>query len=237
MAGVDLVPDEFKISRQRHRRMRYWMALILIVFCAAGVFSGAKYLVCLRKDRAAEKIAGEYEELQIDIERLNRERKQLNTWQSQLALLGELGQYVDFVTVTSFLAQNTPGMIYLETMDFISPDLMQSGLSGPTQPLPKSAQMFLVKDTSSPAASAVSIHSVNMFLRGRALHYQAVADYLTVLRSTPYFQDVELKRTWRPKGRSSAASEPIQFEIQCRLIPTRISQGEHYATMPQTQNF
>jgi len=236
MTGVDLIPDEFKIGHQRHRRTRYWMVLILIIFCAAGAFSGAKYLVCLREDRAAATIAATYEELQIDIERLSRERNQLNTWQSQLALLGELGQYVDFVTVTSFLAENTPSLIYLETMDFVCPDPISSS-SEPTPTLPKSSQMFLLKESSSTTVSPVSIHSVNMYLRGRALHYRAVADYLTVLRSTPFFQDVELKRTWRPQGGASGASKAIRFEIQCRLIPTKTGRGEHYATMPQTQNF
>ena len=237
MAGVDLVPEEFKISRQRHRRMRYWMALIVVVFCAAGALSGVKYLLCLRQDRTAKKVAAEYEELQKDIERLNRERNQLNTWQSQLALLGELGQYVDFLTVTSFLAQNTPSLIYLETMDFISPNAMQSGLSGPIESLPKSAQMFLVKETSSTDTSQASTDSLNMFIKGKAFHYQAVADYLTVLCSTPFFQDVNLIRTWRPPGRALGQSETIRFEIQCRLIPVRIGKGVQYAAMPQTQNF
>ena len=236
MTGVNLIPDEFKIGHQRHRRMRYWMALILIVFCAAGVFSGAKYLVCLQEDREAAKIAAKYEELQKDIERLSRERNQLNSWQNQLALLGELGQYVDFVTVTSFLADNTPGLIYLETMDFECPDPVPSA-GGPAPSLPKSAQMFLLKETSSSVVSPVPIHSVNMYLRGQALHYRAVADYLTVLRSTSFFQDVELKRTWRPQSRGSEAPESIQFEIQCRLLAKRTGRREHYAAMPQTQNF
>ncbi len=236
MTGVDLIPDEFKIGHQRHRRIRYWMALILIVCCAAGVFSGVKYLVYLRENRAAATIAAKYDGLQKDIERLNQERNQLKSWQGQLALLGELGQYVDFVTVTSFLADNTPILIYLETMDFVCPDSMPSS-SESTGSLPKSAQMFHLKETSSPAVSAVSIPPLTMFLRGRALHYRAVADYLTVLRSTPFFQEVELKRTWRPQGGTSGASEAIQFEIQCRLLPTKTGRREQYATMPQTQNF
>jgi len=237
MAGVDLVPDEFKIGRQRHRRMCWWMVLILVVGCAAGAASAVKYLVWLRQDRAAKKVAAEYEELQKDIERLNRERNRLHTWQNQLALLGELGQYVNFATITSFLAQNTPSLIYLETMDFICPDPMSSGGSGQTGSLPKSAQMFLVKETSSAETSPASIDSLQMFLKGRAFHYQAVANYLTVLRSTPFFQDVNLKRTWRPPGKASGQAETIRFEIQCRLIPVRIDQGVKYATMPQTQNF
>jgi hypothetical protein len=236
MSGVDLVPDEFKIGHQRHRRIRYWMALILVVCCAAGVVSGAKYLVYLREDRAAQEIAADYDELQRDIENLNRERTQLNSWQNQLALIQELGQYVDYVELTSFLAQNTPRLIYLETMDFVSPDPIKSKSSSPP-PLPKSAQMFMLKETASASPARDSHSSVNMFLRGRAFNYQAVADYLTILRATPYFAAVDLKRTWRPQGNSKVESESIQFEIQCRILPMQIRKGVQYAAMPQTQNF
>lgn len=236
MIGVDLIPDEFKISHLRHRRMKYWMALIVVVFCAAVVFSTTKYIVCLKEGQVARKIVAEYNQLKNDIDRLNQEKNQLDAWQSQLALIGTLGQYVDFVQVTSFLAKNTPEMIYLETMDFVCPDPAQNS-AGPAASPPKSSNMFILKETSPSETAAVSTSSIDMFVRGRALHYQVVADYLTTLRSNSLFQNVQLKRSWRPKGKSSAAPGSIQFEIQCGLMATRIGQGEHYANLPETKNF
>ena len=169
MTEVDLIPDEFKISHQRHRRMRYWLVLILIVFCTAGMVSGGKYLICLREGQTAQKIAREHEEIKKDIEFLNREKKQLDNWRSQVVLLSELGQYIDFVAVTSFLSRNTPDLIYLETMNFISLDPVSSGSAAESNPLPKSAQMFILKQTSAAAISQASINSVNMTLKGQTL--------------------------------------------------------------------
>ena len=73
-----------------------------------------------------------------------------------------------------------------------------------------------------------------MCLKGRALHYQAVADFLTVLVDSGIFHDVKLNRT---KRKNSDENSTVNFELECRFIPLPFVMSVDHANMQKTSNF
>ncbi|MBN1844382.1 MAG: hypothetical protein JW810_01780 [Sedimentisphaerales bacterium] len=245
MIGVDLIPDECKISHQRRRRLRIWAAVCLAGFALAGVSGGALYLLYRQESRVTREIALRHEQVQQDIERLDRQKRQLDSWESQLVLLAELGRYVDYVSLTAFLSDHSPRRVYLEQLLFSEPQaavLAAQAGQGPGA-LPKAAGMFQIHSAlnglSKQAGAAGPAKSAGwvMYLKGRALDYAAVADYLSVLRQAPQVHRADLLRTWRASGTQADRMRPLHFEMECLLAGPRPTKGETYADMPPAQNF
>ena len=81
-----------------------------------------------------------------------------------------------------------------------------------------------------------------MMVKGMALDYGAVADFLNVLRNSGFFRYVYLQRsgrnlgTARNGGENSRNSLVVEFEIECPLMPVLSSARIDYADMQEPKN-
>ena len=104
---------------------------------------------------------------------------------------------------------------------------------------PPGANMFLLKKGTTAdgaAANQTNEPPIIMFLKGRALNYRAVADYLAMLRSADLFADTQLKRSGRLSAHASGDIGAIVFEIECQMVPRSSLMGIDYADIQETKN-
>jgi Tfp pilus assembly protein PilN len=239
MASVNLIPDERKINQQRHRRLRIWLVLTLIFTCTVTTWAAVKYFAYRNASQFTRNIAKQSQQIQEEIQSLKETKTQLDLWQNRYALLVELDHYVDFLKITGYLARHSPELVYLEEMDFSreDPKSGSSGASSQKLSLAKSAKMFLINNPQTDKSTGDDKSNRNqlmfMYLKGNALNYKAVADYLTVLNNSGFFYGAQLQRSGR---KSDDSPGNIDFEIQCVVNPITSAMGTNYANMQQTKN-
>ena len=195
MVTADLIPDEFKTHEQRLKRLRLWILITVAGCCGAAAWAGVKYLSYRHEDKASYELVQQCQEIQNNIQQLNDAKKQLDLWQDRIAVYDKLGRYPNYARITDYLSRHSPSLVFLKELSFLQTDQKQSQTNIAKVPLPDSAKMFLLKKE--PTAAAAPRYStgpvVTMFIRGRALDYQTVAEYLKTLRDSDVFIDALLK--------------------------------------------
>jgi Tfp pilus assembly protein PilN len=222
-------------------------------------WGAVKYYTYHQTEAESIRFQEEFRKIQRNIQTLTQQKDHLDLWQDRYTMLMELDRYVNLEQITGHLAQHSPSLIYLEEMKFI-PEQSGGGSVGAIPGTPgiaqtaKGSRMFLLNQTAQGPGFAETENTPEtgkgtkaptllMYLKGKAYNYQAVADYLTVLRNSRFFQHVHLKRSGRqtqgasPNKETYAAAEIIEFEIECPVQPLHRPEGVNYASVSQTQNF
>jgi len=246
MVAIDLTPDGLKQTQLRRRRLYRWSIATAVAVGIVAIISAAKYVSYAREEAAMADIVAQSRKIQDDIRTLSEAKNQLASWCDRLAVLRQLTRYPDYTKVSRGLMQYSPETIYLNTIEFTHPEDKSAVQVAKKEPLPKSAQMFIVNaqnpggaGTGSGTGSAqepeqVDYNVVNMVLVGCALDYKSVADYMTQLRLTGLFTRTNLVSSVR---KTSADSEVIDFKIECNLIGGSSFMGVDYATVQDAENF
>lgn len=232
--SINLLPDKLRMQRLRQHRLRIWLMAVAVVVAGITGWAALKYYGCFHAAQVTEEILSRMDEVHQEMDSLKQVKSELDVCRDRYMLLAELDAYYDYSFIIDFLSRYTPEMIYLERMR-LSPELQEEmdreGI--PTTPLPKGAEMFLLKEsTETPAANQPS-DAVNLQLTGTALNYEVVSDYLEILRDCHLFQFVDLRRS----GRSDkGTAQTVEFEIHCSLWPVAVFSELQYAYMQKTQN-
>ncbi len=228
MFVLDLTPDDLKESQVRRSRVHLWIAvlasLVLGILCAAGI-----YIVQWKKEQnILQSFQQELQSVQSRITALSQTQNQLDLWRDRIAVLAQLGLYPEYVRILDFLQKETPESIYLSKLEFIHPEKSSadsSAVAFPAPALPKSAQMFLVKNQLIPSDGQSPVNpafrSTQMTLLGKAIEHESVATYLHTLQSSEWFTRVRLLHSRRQIVNQDSM---IEFEIQCILVPREPSQ-------------
>lgn len=237
MVAVDLVPNELKIALHRRKRLWIWSIAVLVTLCVAGIWSGLKYAACLRQEKKLQTVTTENLDIQNNIQSLAQAENQLEKWQDRIETMKDLSGYPDYKRIMSHMAMHSPELIYLEQMQFTAPDDNSAARPAHTTmpALPPSAKMFNINSNapSSPTTEIGPIRSsIVMLLDGKAVEHEAVANYLTMLRSSGFFIDVQLKQSRRVV---SGDTETITFQLECFLASTAAN-GLNYADTQKPKN-
>jgi Tfp pilus assembly protein PilN len=214
--------------------------ILLVMVCVLAGWTGWRYLSYSQRERQHQDTADQYANMQQKIKELTQKEKQFNSWLQQTALLEELSNYGDFISVIEYLAENSPDLIYLEQMEFFPSENYAAQGATYSNPLPKAAKMFVIKENSESSPSGTKETTpgyVIMLLKGRSVNHQAVADYLNVLRSAEIFENIQLKYSRRHPADSEDITETVDFEIACVLIEQSALMGFNYAKKIATPNF
>ena len=256
MVAVNLIPDKLILRQQRGKRLRLWSLLVAVVFCVISIRGVLKYHFLYNADSSFHDITRKSQQLQEKFQALSRQKQQLDLWRDRFAVLTELDRYHNFVNVIGYLTRHSPELIYLEQME-ITQVSSETGSAQHRVPLAKGAKMFLIDK--SPVSSAPSLKSdvragssqpdrpdssgrMVMMIKGMALDYGAVADFLNVLRNSGFFRYVYLQRSGRNLGlarnpeENSRDSLVVEFEIECPLMPALSSARIDYADMQEPKN-
>jgi type IV pilus assembly PilN-like protein len=256
MVAVNLIPDKLILRQQRGKRLRLWSLLMAGVFCVIFIWGVLKYRFLHNADSSFHDITRKSQQLQEKFQALSRQKQQLDLWRDRFAVLTELDRYHNFVNVIGYLTRHSPELIYLEQME-ITQISSETGSAQNRAPLAKGAKMFLIDK--SPVSSASALKSdvragssqpdrpdssgrMVMMIKGMALDYGAVADFLNVLRNSGFFRNVYLQRSGRNPGltrngeENSRDSMVVEFEIECPLIPALSSARIDYADMQEPKN-
>ena len=256
MVAVNLIPDKLILSQQRRKRMRYWFLVVGLVFCTISTLGILKYHSLCNADNSSRGITQKSRQLQEKFKELNQQKQQIDLWRDRFAVLTELDRYHNFVNIIGYLTRHSPELIYLEQME-ITQVSSETGSAQHRVPLAKGAKMFLIDK--SPVSSAPSLKSdvragssqpdrpdssgrMVMMIKGMALDYGAVADFLNVLRNSGFFRYVYLQRSGRNPGlarnpeENSRDSLIVEFEIECPLMPALSSARIDYADMQEPKN-
>lgn len=256
MVAVNLIPDKLILRQQRGKRLRLWSLLMAVVFCIIFIWGVLKYHFLHDADISFHDITRKSQQLQEKFQALSQQKQQLDLWRDRFAVLTELDRYHNFVNIIGYLTRHSPELIYLEQME-ITQIRSKTGSAQHRAPLAKGAKMFLIdklQASSTPAlkttAGAGSVqtgHSDSsgrmvMMIKGIALDYGAVADFLNVLRNSGFFRYVYLQRSGRNLGltqngeENSQDSLVVEFEIECPLMPALSSARIDYADMQEPKN-
>ena len=248
MAAVNLIPDDLKIEQIQRKRLRIWILFVLAFAAASSAWCVAKFVSCKREKLSLENISRKNDQINEKILNLNEEKKQLDFWQNQFVLLADMDQYHNFRDIIDSLARISPEMIYLEKMKFShnEQDSINTELANQNTEIPKVAKMFLTKKPENDEHKFEKQTEPTMYLSliGTGLNYNAVADYLCVLRNMEFFHKIELKHTGRISKTNNTATNnnyqydlnAVWFEIKCYLKTTISTVGVDYADMPKTKN-
>ena len=240
MPAVDLIPDECRLRQRRRKRLRFWLWAVTVVVCALSCLIGHKYLGCLKQDQYQRDAVPQYEIILRQVKAFQEKQRQFDSWRNQMAVLHELGRYVDYVKVMEFLTGHTPELVYLEKIKFHRPQSPASLRSSPASALPKAARLFAVKNQPIPSSSAENEDSsafMMMTLNGCAVNHQVVADYLKLLSGDAPFAAVRLNFARRRLLLTSTIGPTIEFEIVCELQCPLPVKGEEYANIPALPSF
>jgi len=179
---------------------------------------------------------------------LAKAKNELDRWKNRIALLDEMGQYPDMLTIVNYLAQRVSPMVYFEEIKIGPADKSAKETNNTSVTLPKAANMFLVnknpgqmtsgaaqprQNSNTSSAGKVSKRQT-LYLKGKAVKYQDVADLMKTLSISGHYQNTCLKQTSRQMLGKSAV---IEFEIECSLQLHLESQGLNYANQHKTENF
>ena len=247
MVAVNLIPDDLKIEQIQRKRLRIWILVVLAFAAASSAWCIAKFVSCKREKLSLENISRKNDQISEKIQNLNEEKKQLDFWQNQFVLLADMDQYHNFRDIIDSLAQISPEMIYLEKMNFYTDEqeFNTTGLTNEQTEMPKVAKMFLTKESKNDEHKLENQTEPPIYLSliGTGLNYNAVADYLWVLRDMKFFHNVELKRTGRKSYAPNSTTNnnksdlnAVRFEIECTMKPTISTVGVDYADLPKTKN-
>ena len=261
MVAVNLIPDKLILRQQRGKRLRLWSLLVAVVFCVIFIWGVLKYHFLHDADSSFHDITRKSQQLQEKFQALSRQKQQLDLWRDRFAVLTELDRYHNFVNVIGYLTRRSPELIYLEQME-ITQIRSKTGSAQHRAPLAKGAKMFLIDKLPVSSASALksdaqagssrtgssqadrpdSSERMVMMIKGMALDYGAVADFLNVLRNSGFFRYVYLQRSGRNLGlarnggENSRDSLVVEFEIECPLMPALSSARIDYADMQEPKN-
>ncbi|MCK4628635.1 MAG: PilN domain-containing protein [Sedimentisphaerales bacterium] len=256
MVAVNLIPDKLILSQQRRKRMRYWFLVVGLVFCTISTLGILEYHSLCNADNSSRGITQKSRQLQEKFKELNQQKQQLDLWRDRFAVLTELDRYHNFVNIIGYLTRHSPELIYLKQME-ITQISSETGSAQDRAPLAKGAKMFLInksqvssapvlktdaQDGSSQADRSASSGRMVMMVKGMALDYGAVADFLNVLRNSGFFRYVYLQRSGRNLGltrnpeKNSRDSLVVEFEIECPLMPALSSARIDYADMQEPKN-
>ena len=256
MIAVNLIPDKLILRQQRGKRLRFWSLLVAVVFCIIFTWGVLKYHFLHNADSSFLDITRKSQQLQEKLQALNQQKQQLDLWRDRFAVLTELDRYHNFVNIIGYLTRHSPELIYLEQME-ITRISSETGSAQDRAPLAKGAKMFLInksqvssapvlktdaQDGSSQADRSASSGRMVMMVKGMALDYGAVADFLNVLRNSGFFRYVYLQRSGRNLGlarngeENSRESLVVEFEIECPLMPALSSARIDYADMQEPKN-
>jgi len=256
MVAVNLIPDKLILRQQRRKRMRCWFLMVGLVFCIIFILGALKYYSLRNADNSFLDITLKSQQLQEKFKELNRQKQQLDLWQDRFVMLTELDRYPDFANIIGYLTRHSPELIYLEQMK-ITQSSPEAGSTQHQAPLAKGAKMFLINKTPAPSTTAQktaaktgssqtgpspSSQRMVMRIKGMALDYSAVADFLNVLRNSGFFRYVYLQRSGRNLNFARNGEEGLQdssiveFEIECPFMPALPSARIDYADMQETKN-
>ena len=256
MVAVNLIPDKLILRQQRGKRLRLWSLLVAVVFCVIFIWGVLKYHFLHNADSSFDDITRKSQQIQEKFQVLSRQKQQLDLWRDRFAVLTELDRYHDFVNIIGYLTRHSPELIYLEKME-ITQISSETGSAQHRGPLAKGAKMFLIDKLPASSAPApktdaragsvqadllVSSQRMVMMVKGMALDYGAVADFLNVLRNSGFFRYVYLQRSGRNLGlarngeENSRESLVVEFEIECPLMPALSSARIDYADMQEPKN-
>lgn len=237
MTAVDLIPQEMKLSQVRCRRLRFWLIVILLTVTFSGVWAGVKYLGYRKYTRMSRDTAQKQGDIQLEIQKLTQAKDELDSWQSRIVVLDELGRYPDFVGMFDYLSSRSPQLLYLDEIKITQLDSDGKG-AGASLKLPDGAAMFELKNMAGSAAAngagTIPRRPNIMRLKGQAVNYQAVADFLNILKASRFCRYTQLKHTSRVKFDER---QTIAFEIECVLISIPNNTGIDYADKHETKNF
>ena len=251
MVAVNLIPDKLILKQQRGKRLRFWSLLAAVVFCIIFTWGVLKYHFLHNADSSFRDITRKSQQLQEKFQALNQQKQQLDLWRDHFAVLAELDCYHNFVNIIGYLTMHSPDLIYLEQME-ITQISSKIGSDQHQGPLAKGAKMFLIDKSlvsSAPAPKtdvqagrSASSRRMVMMVKGMALDYGAVADFLNVLRNSGFFRYVYLQRSGRNLSLARNGEEDsqdsliVEFEIECPLMPTLSSARIDYADIQEPKN-
>jgi len=256
MVAVNLIPDKLILRQQRGKRLRLWSLLMAVVFCVIFIWGVLKYRFLHNADSSFHDITRKSQQLQKKFQALDQQKQQLDLWRDRFAVLTELDRYHNFVNIIGYLTRHSPELIYFEQME-ITQISSETGSAQRQAPLAKGAKMFRIDKSqvsSAPALKAdaqagssqadlpASAERMVMTIKGMALDYGAVADFLNVLRNSGFFRYVYLQRSGRNldltrnPGENSRDSLVVEFEIECPLMPALSSARIDYADMQEPKN-
>jgi len=256
MVAVNLIPDKLILRQQRGKRLRFWSFLMAVVFCIIFAWGVLKYHFLHNADSSFHDITRKSQQIQEKFQALNQQKQQLDLWRDRFAVLTELDRYHNLVNIIGYLTRHSPELIYLEQME-ITQISSEPGSAQHRGPLAKGAKMFLIDKLPVSSAPALKIDAqagssqadqpalsgrMVMMVKGMALDYGAVADFLNVLRNSGFFRYVYLQRSGRNLGLTrnskdnSRDSLVVEFKIECPLMPALSSARIDYADMQEPKN-
>jgi len=248
MVAIDLVPNDMKLGQARRKRLRLWIIVVLLVIISASMWSTIKYWNYRRATSVFRDSTQQYQEIQKEIETLSTAKNELDRWKDRIALLDEMGQYPNMVVIVNYLTQQVSPMVYFEEIGIAPAEKSAKDTNNTAVTLPKAAKMFLVNKNPGQTTSGSAQFSQNsntnstgnmpkaqmLYIKGKAVKYQDVADLMKTLSISGHYQNTCLKQTSRQMlGKSTV----IEFEIECSLQLHPGSQGLNYANQYKTENF
>ncbi len=232
---INLLPDKHQIIRDRQKRLRIWLALSLLTFAVITAWTGIKYYGCYHAGQTTRHLITHMSEIRQEMNTLQQAKAELDICRDRYMLLAELEQYYDFAFIIDFLSRFTPDMVYLQSLKVTSELERQTAPLAIEMPsLPPGADMFMLRQqTESDPETPRQSDAVYLQVKGTALNYEVIADYLKTLRASCFFQTVELARGSRTDGDMSPT---VDFIINCTLWPTTVFSEIQHAYMQKTKN-
>ena len=231
MSKVNLIPDWVRNSQDRQRHQRFWIVVVAAVAVMALTWVSVKYLVYMRADREFRRASQGYTYLDNQLKLLARTETRLARLQGRLAVVKELGCYVDCLEIVGFLTQQTPAKIYLRDITVGRPKEVEGDPDDipklPSPKLPPVVGMFALRTPPQIAADEKEHDDdgpvdLELSLTGNGPTHLVTATYLTILSEAPFFTNVVLKHATRT---SFDPADAIEFEIVCTLNPSTASHG------------
>ena len=96
MSGIDLIPNDMKISQIRNNRKRLWIVISVLTFMTASGYSTVKYLAYYNVMNTVKESQAKYDTVQLEVEKLSQAKNNLDRWKDRIAVMDELGRYPDY---------------------------------------------------------------------------------------------------------------------------------------------
>lgn len=234
MSRMDLIPAEFRLGRQRRRRLRFWLVAVMAILLVGGLWCGVDYVFYLQENTASRYINDQYRLLKDKIDDCRKRNEQLTAAETRADAWMAMSQYLDIAAAMDFLLRHTDASVYFTRISFCRDE---------SKPEPSSAAMaasvpvgmFNVKpEAKSPSLVPELVsHEIKVTLQGCAVDHQAVADFLDLIHRSDYFQKVTLINTQR---KLMPDYEAVEFEVDGVAAQKRHVPEVQYARMPKTKD-
>lgn len=225
MTLVNLIPSEYRDECVRQGRMRVWGVVVGVALAVVLAWGVVKYLMLHRAGSAFKQIDSARTALQNEAQSISDAGNDIAHLQGHLALWKELENCPDLLEIMGFIAVRIPEGVTLGEICFEYPETEKEQERFPAMPkLPSMAGVMGVKPPIPKVENAekeepVEPDRLRMVVKGYSPHHAVVAQLLSVLEDSGFFETVNLNTSHEPSEVTIAERE---FEIECIL-------HEHYA--------